>query len=149
MYSNYPPGVSDSTPDAPWNESEVPVKDFDVTCCQTLSRTATVSTNHYIPGASGVDYEQDGEGGYSTYGWQDPDDTSDTNWGTEYSDNGYLTPLQLIHVLKGYLEKDLEGWEKKDKETPNSGPAFQVRRLKSLIQECDAWDEVEIDFEQD
>ena len=80
MLSNYPDGLSDYSVGAPWNEPDVPEKDFEITCSQSLSRTATVCTNNYIPGASGVDYEPDDEGGYCACGWQDPDDTSDTDW---------------------------------------------------------------------
>ena len=147
MYSNYPPGVSDNTPDAPWNEPEVPDKDFDVTCCQTLSRTAVVTTNNYIPGASGVDYEPDDEGGYCACGWQDDDDTSDTNWAKEYSENGYMTPLELIGMLQEYLEKDLREIQKDMLPNDRSYKATQVRRLKSLIEECECWTEHETDYE--
>ena len=144
--SNYPDGVSDWTVGAPWNDPDVPDKDFEVTCCQTLSRTATVTTNNYIPGASGVDYESDGEGGSCAFSWHDPDDTSDTNWENEYDENGYKTPLQLIQLLKEYLQKDLEKWEEEDRKTPHSSPAFQVRKFKHLIEECDCWTNDETEF---
>ena len=147
MYSNYPPGVSDSTPNAPWNEPEVPDKDFDVTCCQTLSRTAVVTTNNYIPGASGVDYEPDDEGGYCACGWQDDDDISDTNWANEYDECGYMTPLELIDMLKMYLEKDLREIQKDMLPNDRSFKATQVRMLKGLIEECECWNEDETDYE--
>ena len=145
MYSNYPPGVSDNTPDAPWNESEVPEKDFEVTCSQTLSRTATVTTNNYIPGASGCDYEPDGEGGYCACGWQDDDDTSDTNWGDEYDACGYKTPLQLIQILRDYLGRDLDRVDIIAEET-NQNKAFLERKLKHLIEECDCWQDDETEY---
>ena len=63
MLSNYPDGLSDSTVGAPWNEESIPEKEFEVTCSQSLSKTVTVWTDNYIPGASGVDYERDDEGG--------------------------------------------------------------------------------------
>lgn len=142
--SNYPPMTQSQWDSAPWSDPEVPEKDFDVTCCQTLSRTAAVTTNNYIPGAEGVDYE-DGQ----AIGWHDDDDTSDTDWSEEYEKNGYHTPLQMLQILKGYLQKDLEKWEEENKKTPNSGPAFKVRKFKHLIEECDAWTEDETDFEMD
>jgi hypothetical protein len=61
--NNYPPGVSDNTPDAPWNDPEVPEKEFDVTCTLCMSKTVSCYTKDYIPGAEGVDYEPDDEGG--------------------------------------------------------------------------------------
>lgn len=146
MLSNYPDGLSDWTPGAPWNEPEVPEKEFEITCSQSLSRTVGVWTNNYIPGASGVDYESDGEGGYIAEGWHDDDDTSDTNWSEEYEESGYKTPLQLIQMLKEYLQKDLKKWEEEDRKTPNSGLAFQVGRFKHLIEECDCWTEDDIEF---
>ena len=144
--SNYPDGLSDYTPGTPWNEPEIPEKDFDVTCCQTLSRTAVVTTNNYIPGASGVDYEPDDEGGYCASGWDDPDDTSGTNWADEYSECGYMTPLELIDMLKKYLEKDLREIQKDMLPNDRSFKATQVRRLKGLIEECECWTEDETEF---
>ena len=144
MLSNYPPGVSDSTPNAPWNDCDVPEKDFEITCCQTLSRTAVVTTNNYAPGASGVDYE-DG----IAFSWQDSDDTSNTNWDEEYSANGYKTPLELISMLQEYLEKDLREIQKDMLPNDRSFKATKVRMLKGLIEECECWTEDETDFEQD
>ena len=146
MYDNYHYPAGADNEQAPWYETDVPEKGFDVTCSQTLSRTASVLTNNYTPGESGVDYETDDEGHPYAVPWQDPDDTSDTNWSKEYEENGYHTPLQLIQMLKDYLQKDLEEWQKKETETPHSGPAFHVRRLQHLIEECDGFDEDEIEF---
>ena len=130
---------------APWNDPVVPEKDFEITCSQSLSRTATVTTNNYTPGASGVDYEYDVDGPVAC-GWQDDDDTSDTNWANEYKDNGYKTPLELIQMLKEYLQKDLEKWEEEDKKDPHKWAATQVRKFKGLIEECECWTEDETEF---
>lgn len=138
MLSNYPPGVSDSTPGCPWSEPEIPEKEFDVTCCQTLSKTVTVITNNYIPGASGVDYEYDPDGSVAI-GWHDPDDTSDTNWGDEYHANDYHTPLQLIELFKQYLENELNRMEEVKNE----------RWIKHLIEECSNWTEDETEYVED
>ena len=149
MLSNYPDGLSDFTPGTPWNEPDVPEKEFDVTCSQTLSKTVSVLTSNYIPGASGVDYEPDDEGGYYASGWQEPDDTSDTNWADEYESNGYQTPLQLIDLLKEYLEKDLRNLQRDMLPNDRSFKATQARRLKFLIEECENWTEDEIEFLED
>ena len=139
MYDNYnyPPGADNEF--APWNEVEVPEKDFDVTCSQSLSKTVTVCTNNYIPGASGCDYEPDGEGGYSTIGWHEDDDTSDTDWAQEYHENDYHTPAQLLELFKDILVRDLE----------NGNPFRSEKYTKQLIEECEGWTEDETDFEQD
>ena len=137
--NNYPDGLSDHSPDAPWNEPEVPEKEFEVTCSQSLSKTVSVWTNDYIPGASGVDYEPDDEGGYYASGWQDPDDTSDTNWANEYHANDYHTPLQLIQLLKQVLLNDLE-----------HGIAFKSPKFThDLINECEGWTEDETEYTEE
>ena len=145
MLSNYPDGLSDYSVGAPWNEPGVPEKDFEITCSQSLSRTATVCTNNYIPGASGVDYEPDDDGGYCACGWHDPDDTSDTDWSKEYDECGYMTPLQLIQTLREYVEKDLLNVDSIAKET-NQSKSFLERKLKHLIEECDCWSDDETEF---
>ena len=110
--------------------------DFDVTCSQTLSKTVTVTTNNYTPGAEGVDYEPDGEGGYCSFGWHDPDDTSDTNWADEYHENDYHTPLQLIELLKQVLEENMK-----------NGVVFKSPRYTAkLIEECEDWCEDDVEY---
>ena len=147
MLDNYPPGAAND-PSAPYNQVDVSEKDFDVTCVQCLSKTVTVTTNDYIPGASGVDYEPDGEGGYCACGWQDPDDTSDTNWSKEYQYDHY-TPLQLIQILKEKVMKELETLENTPvDEKSHDSKVFEVRKLKHLIEECDDWCEDETEFEE-
>ena len=141
----YAPG-SYNDPSAPWNESDVPEKDFDVTCSQSLSRTATVWTNNYVPGASGVDYEPDDEGGCCAVGWHDPDDTSDTNWADEYANNGYKTPLELIALLKEYLGKELTEIENSMEPDARDYRVTRARMLRELIEECEAWTEDETEI---
>ena len=147
MLDNYPPGAAND-PSAPYNQVDVSEKDFDVTCVQCLSKTVTVATNDYIPGASGVDYEPDGEGGYCACGWQDPDNTSDTNWSKEYQYDHY-TPLQLIQILKEKVMKELETLENTPVDEKSHGSkVFEVRKLKHLIEDCDDWCEDETEFEE-
>ena len=131
---NFPAGAD--TSDAPWNQTEVPEKAFEVTCCQVLSKTVTVTTNNYIPGTSGVDYESDDEGGYCASSWHDEDDISDTNWSDEYSDNDYHTPLQLIQLFRQFL-----------KEQYAHGIVFKSPCFTEyLIEECEGWCEDETTF---
>ena len=139
MYDNYPPGAAND-PNAPWNQVDVPEKDFDITCSQSLSRTAVVTTNNYTPGASGVDYEPDDEGGCCACGWQDPDDTSDTNWSQEYEKEHY-TPLQLIQLFKVELERQYNECN----ETTSEGK-IEARKLKHLIAECQGWQDDETEY---
>ena len=137
--SGYFPAGAEFDPLAPYNEPIIPEKDFEVTCSQSLSKTVTVTTNNYIPGASGVDYEPDDEGGYYASGWHDPDDTSDTNWTDEYHNNDYHTPLQLIELFKQYLENELN----------RMGEVKNERWIKHLIEECSDWQEDDIEIVED
>lgn len=145
MLSNYPCGLNDYSVGTPWNDPDVPEKEFDVTCSQTLSKTVSVLTNNYIPGASGCDYEPDDEGGYCASGWHDPDDTSDTNWHEEYSESEHYTPLELINKFKEYLVKQ---WDilKDAEEANDAGTNQEKREIKHLIEECDGWIEDETEY---
>jgi hypothetical protein len=132
MSGYYPGGLTDFTPGCPWSEPEIPERDFEVTCSQSLSRIATVTTNNYIPCVDeGCD---DGVGYHDEWA-----DTSDTNWAEEYHDNDHYTPIQLIELFKQCLEENLK-----------HGLVFKTPGVtKRLIEECDGWTEDETDFEQD
>ena len=138
----YPMGAY-RDPSAPYNQSDIPEEEFEVTCSQSLSRTATVWTSNYIPGASGVDYERDDEGGTYASSWHDDPDTSDTNWAEEYHDNDHYTPIQLIGLYKETLKEQLKSWEGMD-EIPSA--KAQIRRIEHLIEECEGWTEDETEY---
>ena len=127
--SNYPAMSQSQWDSAPFNESDIPEEEFEVTCSQSLSRTTSVWTSNYIPGASGVDYEPDGEGGYYGSSWHDDPDTSDTNWAEEYHDNDHYTPIQLIGLYKETLKEQLKSW--KDMDEIASAKA-QIRRIEYI-----------------
>ena len=131
----YPPGA-EFDPSAPYNQSDPDDMDFDVTCSQTLSKTVTVTTNNYIPGAEGVDYESDDEGGCYAVPYHDDPDTSDTNWAEEYHDNQYHTPAQLLELFKQCLEENMK-----------NGLVFKTPKFtEDLIKECEGWCEDETEF---
>jgi hypothetical protein len=124
--SNYPLGAD--TPYAPWNEQEVPERQFDVCISQTLSKSTRVTTNDYVP-----EVDQDEDGVYEST------DTSDTDWKEAYK-NEHLTPLQLIGEFKDFLTKHLPD------------PIIDVkgfRRFKYLIGECEGWTEDETEVVED
>ena len=123
--SGYYPLGAEFDPSAPWNEQEVPERQFDVCISQTLSKSTSVTTNDYVPE---VDQDEDGYHDYS--------DTSDTDWKEAYK-NEHFTPLQLIGEFKDFLTKHLPD------------PIVDVkefRRFKYLIGECEGWieDETEV-----
>lgn len=97
---------------APWNEPETPMKKFEVTCSQSLSKTVLVMTDNYV---------------------------SDTNWGEEYHDNDYHTPLQLIELFAKYLREEIE-YSYID--TPIRNP----KAMQELLEECEGWTEDETEY---
>jgi len=132
--SGYYPLGAEHDPHAPWNEREIPEREFNVVCSQTLSKNVTVITDSYIPGDKGIDYE-DG----IAEGWSDPDDTSNTNWAEEYHDNGYHTPLQLLELFKQFLE-----------ENKRNGLVFKSPKFtEDIIEECKDWVEDETEYIED
>ena len=123
----YPPGAEFNSR-APWNEREVPERQFHVCISQTLSKSTRVTTNDYVP-----EVDQDDDGYYVC------SDTSDTDWKEAYK-NEHLTPLQLIGEFKGFLTKHLPD------------PIINVReflRFKHLISECESWTEDETEVIED
>ena len=141
--SNYPPMSQSEWDRAPFNQPDPDEMDFDVTCSQSLSKTVTVVTNNYIPGASRVDYEPDDEGGYCATAYHDDPDTSDTNWAVEYHDNDHYTPIQLIGLYKESLKEQLKSWEGMDDMAPAKA---QIKRIEHLIEECEGWVEDDTEY---
>lgn len=143
----YPAGA-EHDPNAPYNEVEVPEKEFEVLVSQTLSKSASIFTDNYIPGASGVDYDSDDEGGCVAIGYQEPDDTSDTDWKKEYHENDHYTPLELINKFKEYLEKE---WDvlKDAAEANDAETRWKKNNIKHLIEECEGWAEDETEIVED
>lgn len=138
--ADYFPAGAYNDSSAPWNQSDPEEKEFSVLCSQTLSKSATVLTDDYTPGDSGVDYEPDGEGGYYSSTWQDPDDTSDTNWEAAYHDNDHYTPIQLISLFRKHLEEELNN---------SNIPQNRINKYKHLIEECGGWQEDEVEYLED
>lgn len=103
--------------DAPWNEVEVPEKEFEVAVSQTLSKSTSIWTNQYQP-------EYDEETGHTDA------DTTYTDWKKAYKDVA-MTPLEIIQncgkIAKALLE---EGKTR-----------FAGIYLKDLVEECDDWQE--------
>lgn len=129
MYDNYHYPAGADNEQAPWYETDVPEQKFTVVCSQTLSKSATVLTSDYIPGESGVDYETDDEGHPYAVPWQDPDDTSATNWAEEWHENDHYTPKQLIRLFAECLTT-----------MQRNGYVFKTPAQDAhLIEECANW----------
>lgn len=128
---NYPPGAANN-PNAPYNEVEIPEREFDVTISMSLSRTVQCYTNKYIP-------EIDEEDGHLYV------DTSGTPWSEVFGDNHKTIP-ELLEELKKYIQKDLDNIDKVAEEQKYN-KAFLKRKLEFLLEECDGWIVDEEDYE--
>ena len=127
--SNYPPGLSDSTQDAPWNEpgDNDPIE-VDVDYSVVMLRNTTITTSDYDV-EKWEECERDDDGHLvgvcgETYNYDN------VNWRKEYSEQ-HLTPIELIDELKNICEKLIN-----DKN-------FNIvtnERLQYLINECKDWD---------
>jgi hypothetical protein len=128
MLSNYGYGLTDNSPNTPWNDpGDPPDHDFDCTCTQVLSKTSTVTTNSY-----NLERDQDEDGYWEGY------DTSNVCWADEYHDNDHYTPLQLIELFKAHLEEELKS---------DAVAKEKISKYKHLISECEDWSEDETDYE--
>lgn len=115
--SGYYPSGAEFDPKAPWNEREIPERQFDVCISQTLSKSTSVTTKDYALDGMCIN-------------------TSETDWGEAYKKE-HLTPLQLIERYKSFLSKHLP-----DPVVDIKG----FKEFKYLIRECENWvnDETEI-----
>ena len=75
--SGYYPIGAEFDPSAPWNQVEIPEREFDVTISSSLSKSTTIESKDYL-------IDEDPDGSYI--------DTSDIAWTKEYQEQHY-TPL--------------------------------------------------------
>lgn len=148
---NYPEGSD--TPDAPWNDTKTPSREFSSCCVQTLSKITTVYTDDYIEGEVYKEAEYE-DGQVHTTITQDPPDTSNTNWQEAYI-NDHMTPLDLINTLKEIksleiktLQAQIESYTtKKDKYiTQYLALLDRLKEAKYICQECDGWVSDDLDI---
>lgn len=125
----YPPGA-EFDPNAPYNQSDLEEREFDVSVSQTLSKSTTVYTNDFISGYQYQEREWDGDG-YCSVTYQEPDDTSNTDWVEAYRKDS-KTPLELIVLLKNIVEGNV------------SIDSMNEWQKKSIIEDCSDWVEDEL-----
>lgn len=120
MYNNYDYPCGADGPNAPWNQEEIPEREFDVTISSSLSKNTSVDSSNYT-------IEEDPDGSCI--------DTSEICWYDEYK-KIHLTPLELIERYKNELET-------KKKFLSNLS---EIKKAEWLIKECSDWveDETEV-----
>ena len=121
IIDNIPLMSASQLAEAPFNQREPEEMDFCVTCSQSLSKTVVLKSSNYIPTSIGVD-------------------TTNTDWGVEYENNEYHTPLQLISLFKRYLQDEIE----------HSGIAVRNEdHMRRLMEECDNWIDDDTEYIED
>ena len=120
--ADYYPAGAYRDPSAPYNQVDVPEKDFDVLISQTLSKDTSICTQDYQP-------EFDEETGYTDA------NTDDTDWKKAYCDVA-MTPLEIIGAAEKIAKALLEQGQTR------VGGVY----LKSLVKDCEGWveDETEV-----
>ena len=118
MLSNYGYGLTDNSPNTPWNEPSIPDHDFDVKVQVTLSNSTTVTTNDYMP-----EFDEEDGRMYT--------DTSSTDWEKAYNESCYSIP-QMFEELKTLLEEKIAD--------PN---CKKKTKYKRMLEDCQGWELVE------
>ena len=124
MHDNYHYPWGADNEDAPWNDRDMPEREFELGVTVTLSRTATVYTQNYCS------YRDDEDGHLEV-------DTSDTEWEKEYENSHYTIP-ELLAKLKEYINADMHQ-NRKNKRL--------VEHLKDMLEECDSWSVDDTEYE--
>ena len=125
MSGYYPAGLTDNTPGCPWSEPVIPEREFDVLVSQTLSRDTSIYTDDYCPEFD----EEDGR----TYA-----NTEETDWKKAYQ-NVAMTPLEIIGAAEKIAKALLEQGQTR------VGDVY----LKSLVKECEGWNEDELEVKEE
>lgn len=120
MYDNYnyPPGAD--TPDAPWNEKEVPEIEVSLDLTVLLRKTSTVCTDNY---------NMDG----------DYIELHDGHIGLEQLYNGQHNSIpMLLQELAKYINVELAG-----------GDISRQRKekLEAMLEDCVGWETVDMEVE--
>lgn len=126
MYDNYNYPMGADTPDAPWNEVEVP--EIEVKCVTTMpmQKTISVYTDQYE-----IEYGDRGEeeGTELLCGYADLENM--------VKDQHYDIPTlldELAKYIKGELESGNLSYQRK-------------RELKDMLDDCQGWEEGDIEVE--
>jgi hypothetical protein len=122
MYDNYHYPAGTDNEQAPWNQVDIPEKEFDVCVSQSLSKSTSIYTQDYQP-------EYDEETGHTDA------DTTNTDWKKAYQ-NVAMTPLDIINAAGKLAKAFLEEGKTR----------VEGIYLKSLVEECKDWsnDELEV-----
>lgn len=119
----YPPGAEHDKR-APYNEPVIPERDFDVDVEFVMRKKSTITTNDYV-----LEYDDEDGREYAN--------TENTDWESAYDASGHYTIPELLEVLKGYVQKEIEIYKGYRKE----------KDLQQILDSCEGWEVQEKTFE--
>jgi len=120
--SGYYPAGAEHDPNAPYNQIELPEREFTVTVTCSVDKEVTVHTSDYY---KDEDWDED-DGKITSI------DTSDTNWIKAYQEE-HETIEDLLMEFKTFLEAKIKECEN----FPEDSSTFA--RYKYLKEECENW----------
>ena len=116
----YAPGSN--TPDAPWNDSSNPERDFDLEVTETVSRKTYITSDNYN---IYVDYED----GHTTV------DTDPVDFAKCYEEQCWSI-VELVDHMRGLLER----WK------PSEMSKKDKAEYDRILEEADGWEAVDIEI---
>lgn len=134
LESDYYPMGAYSDPNAPFNEVEVPVKEWNCEVQVTIGNTLSIGTQNYTC--------EDDEGGIYY-------ETDNVNWNDEYR-NSHYSIMEMLDELKKYILGEMEGLRKFVKTgTANASEWDRWYHLVNLLEDCQGWQEVDLNVEKE
>ena len=132
MYeSGYYPSGAEFDSKAPWNKQELPERDIDITCSNTLSKSVSVHTDNYK-----ID-------GYDEFGYPCLD-LSECNLNEVYEDNNHYTAKQALDLAAKFAKRVYTILELDNKD--RSG---LISAAVEVFNACKGWNEDELEIVAD
>lgn len=129
MYeSGYYPSGAEFDSNAPWNKQELPERDIDITCSNTLSKSVSVHTDNYK-----ID-------GYDEFGYPCLD-LSECNLNEVYEANNHYTAKQALDLAVEFAKK-IYIYTTLD----NKDHSALIRAAVEVFNACEGWNEDELEI---
>lgn len=121
---DYPAGADNDK--APWNKQELPERDIDITCSNTLSKSVSVHTDNYK-----ID-------GYDEFGYPCLD-LSECNLNEVYEANNHYTAKQALDLAAEFAKRIYTTLDNKE----HSG---LIAAAVDVFNACEGWNEDELEI---
>ena len=118
--SGFYPAGAEFDSKAPYNELNIPEREFEIDVELVLRKKTIVRTDDYLPRLIKTKV------GRKTI---EVDSTEDTDWKAAFENSHYTIP-ELLQELKRYIEQDLERYK--------GNKRFECM-LKGMLEDCNGW----------